>query len=131
MIAQYANDGRRTTQESHMKPKYAAFSALDPFFDVVQRGLSGLVDGEHYFDTIAQNATFEFRYDIAGWPKRVESRDALLALYRGYGDGTFYTVATDLLCTAATMDVSSSSSTRSMAVSSAAVRPTRTDSSRS
>ena len=32
-----------------------AFSALDPFFDVVQRGLSGLVDGEHYFDTIATN----------------------------------------------------------------------------
>ena len=24
-----------------MKPKYASFSALDPFFDVVQRGLSG------------------------------------------------------------------------------------------
>lgn len=67
-----------------MKPKYAAFSALDPFFEVVQRGLSGLVDGEHYFDTIAKNAIFEFRYDIAGWPKRVESRDALMALYRGY-----------------------------------------------
>ena len=29
----------------------------------------------------------EFRYDIAGWPKRVESRDALIALYRGYGEG--------------------------------------------
>jgi hypothetical protein len=70
-----------------MKPKYAAFSALDPFFEVVQRGLSGLVDGEHYFDTIAKNAIFEFRYDIAGWPKRVESRDALMALYRGYGEG--------------------------------------------
>jgi hypothetical protein len=70
-----------------MKPKYAAFSALDPFFEVVQRGLSGLVDGEHYFDTIAKNAIFEFRYDIAGWPKRVESRDALMALYRGYGKG--------------------------------------------
>ena len=69
-----------------MKPKYAAFSALDPFFEVVQRGLSGLVDGEHYFDTIARNAIFEFRYDIAGWPKRVESRDALMALYRGYGE---------------------------------------------
>ena len=69
-----------------MKPKYAAFSALDPFFDVVQRGLSGLVDGEHYFDTIAKNAIFEFRYDIAGWPKRVEGRDALMALYRGYGE---------------------------------------------
>ena len=70
-----------------MKPKYAAFSALDPFFEVVQRGLSGLVDDEHYFDTIAKNAIFEFRYDIAGWPKRVESRDALMALYRGYGEG--------------------------------------------
>ena len=114
-----------------MKPKYAAFSALDPFFEVVQRGLSGLVDGEHYFDTIAENAIFEFRYDIAGWPKRVEGRDALMALYRGYGEASFYTVATDLSCTAATMDVSSSSSTRSMGVSSAAVRPTTTDSSRS
>jgi hypothetical protein len=63
-----------------MKPKYSAFSALDPFFEVVQRGLSGLVEGEHYFDTIAKNAIFEFRYDIGGWPKRVESRDALMAL---------------------------------------------------
>lgn len=67
-----------------MKPEYAAFSALDPFFEVVQRGLSGLVDGEHYFDTIAKNAIFEFRYDIAGWPKRVESRDALMALLRPF-----------------------------------------------
>ena len=57
-----------------MNPKYAECSALDPFFEVVQRGLSGLVDGEHYFDTIAKNAIFEFRYDIAGWPRRVESR---------------------------------------------------------
>jgi hypothetical protein len=70
-----------------MKPKYAAFSALDPFFKVVQRGLSGLVDGEHYFDSIAKNAIFEFRYDIAGWPKRVEGCAALMALYRGYGEG--------------------------------------------
>lgn len=69
-----------------MKPKYAAFSALDPFFEVVQRGLSGLVDGEHYFDAIAKNAIFEFRYGIGGWPKRVEGRDALMARYRGYGE---------------------------------------------
>jgi hypothetical protein len=26
-----------------MKPKYAAFAALDPFLQVIQRGLSGLV----------------------------------------------------------------------------------------
>ena len=70
-----------------MKSKYAAFAALDPFFDVIQRGLAGLVDGEHYFDTIADDAVFEFRYDFPGWPRRTESRDALMALYRGYGDG--------------------------------------------
>jgi uncharacterized protein len=66
--------------------EYAAFAALDPFFQVIQRGLSGLVDGEHYFDTIAENAIFEFRYDFPGWPQRTESRDALMALYLGYGD---------------------------------------------
>jgi hypothetical protein len=32
---------------------YAAFAALDPFFDVVQKGLEGLVDGQHFFDTVA------------------------------------------------------------------------------
>ena len=37
------------------KAKYAAFAALNPFFDVVQKGLSGLVDGEHYFDTVAED----------------------------------------------------------------------------
>ena len=31
-------------------PAYAVFSALDPFFDIVRRGLADLVDGDHYFD---------------------------------------------------------------------------------
>ena len=61
-----------------MKPRYAAFAALDPFFELVQRGLSGLVDGEHYFDMIAEKAIFEFRYDFPGWPRRIEGRDALI-----------------------------------------------------
>ena len=53
-------------------PKYAAFTALDPFFDVVQQGLAGLVDGDHYFDTIADDAEFEFRYHFPGWPQTVK-----------------------------------------------------------
>ena len=77
-------------ESSKMKPKYAAFAALDPFFEVVQRGLSGLVDGKHYFDTVAENAIFEFRYDIAGWPKRIESRGDLVDLYRAYGNGIVF-----------------------------------------
>ena len=66
-------------------PKYAAFTALDPFFDIVQQGLAGLVDGDHYFDTIADDAEFEFRYHFPGWPQTLRGRDALMALYAGYG----------------------------------------------
>jgi hypothetical protein len=51
-------------------PEYAVFKALDPFFEVVQKGLSGFVDGEHYFDTIADDALFEFRYDFPGYRRR-------------------------------------------------------------
>ncbi len=67
-------------------PIYAAFKALDPFFNIVQQGLAGLVDGDHFFDTIADDAVFEFRYIFPGWPLRIESRKALMALYAGYGD---------------------------------------------
>jgi hypothetical protein len=35
------------------------FEALDPFFEVVLRGLRGLVDGEHYFETFAEDALFD------------------------------------------------------------------------
>jgi ketosteroid isomerase-like protein len=68
-------------------PAYAAFSALDPFFDIVMRGLAGLVDGDHYFDTIADNAVFEFRYRFPGYPTKVVGREALMELYSGYGNG--------------------------------------------
>jgi uncharacterized protein len=38
------------------KAQYEVFEALNPFFEVVMEGLRGLVDGDHYFDT------------IGGWP---------------------------------------------------------------
>jgi ketosteroid isomerase-like protein len=66
-------------------PKYQAFTALDPFFAIVQQGLGGMVDGDHYFDTIVDNAIFEYRYHFPGYPRRIDSRQALMALYAGYG----------------------------------------------
>jgi hypothetical protein len=36
--------------------KYAAYEALGPFFEIITKGLSGVVDGDHYFDTIAEDA---------------------------------------------------------------------------
>jgi hypothetical protein len=37
---------------------YEGFEALNPFFGVVMEGLRGLVDGDHFFDTIAKDALF-------------------------------------------------------------------------
>jgi ketosteroid isomerase-like protein len=74
------------TQELSMKEvEYAVFEALNPFFEVVLRGLSGLVDGEHYFDTFADDAIFESRYHFPGWPPTIRGRANLMASLSGYG----------------------------------------------
>ena len=67
------------------KADYAVFEALNPFFEIIQKGLSGLVDGEHYFDTIADDAFFEFRYHFPGWPLTIRDRANLIASFSGYG----------------------------------------------
>jgi ketosteroid isomerase-like protein len=66
--------------------EYADFEALNPFFEIIQKGLVSLVDGEHYFDTIADDALFEFRYRIPGWPPTIGSRANLMAQFSGYGN---------------------------------------------
>ena len=47
-----------------IKAQYEVFEALNPFFGVVLKGLRGLVDGKHYFDTFAEDALFESRYSF-------------------------------------------------------------------
>ena len=66
--------------------KYAAYEALGPFFEIVMKGLSGVVDGDHYFDTIADDATVEFLYEFPGWPRTIRGRDDLMTAYSGYGN---------------------------------------------
>ena len=75
------------------KTRYAVFEALNPFFKIVLRGLSGLVDGEHYFDTFAEDAVFESRYHFPGWPATIRGRASLMARRSSF------TPATHLLCT--------------------------------
>ncbi len=67
------------------KARYENFEALDPFFAIVMEGLRGLVDGDHYFDTIADGAAFEFRYHFPGWPHAIRGRTNLIDSYSGYG----------------------------------------------
>jgi uncharacterized protein len=64
---------------------YAAFDALNPFFEIVVRGVSGLVDGEHYFEMFADDAIFESRYNFPGWPATIRGRANLMASLAGYG----------------------------------------------
>jgi len=67
------------------KDEYAVFEALNPFFRVVMKGLRGLVDGKHYFDTFAEDALFESRYHFPGWPTTIRGRANLMASLSGYG----------------------------------------------
>jgi ketosteroid isomerase-like protein len=67
------------------RAEYKVFEALDPFFKVVMSGLSGMVDGDHYFDAFAEDAIFESRYHFPGWPVTIQGRANLMASLSGYG----------------------------------------------
>ena len=64
---------------------YEAFEALNPFFEIVLNGLSGLVDGEHFFGAFAGDAVFESRYHFPGWPATIRGQANLMASLSGYG----------------------------------------------
>ena len=62
------------------------FAALDPFFRIIRQGLTGHVDGEHFFDLLAEDVVFEYVVSVPGYPRRVQGRRAVADLYRDYGD---------------------------------------------
>jgi hypothetical protein len=41
------------------KPKYAAYKAADPYFNLVRRALGDLVDGEHFFDIVTDDTILQ------------------------------------------------------------------------
>ncbi len=67
-------------------PKYAAYAAVAPYFDLVRGALGDLVDGEHFFDIVADEIVYEVLYDFPGWPRIIRGRADLMARFRGYGD---------------------------------------------
>jgi ketosteroid isomerase-like protein len=67
------------------EPKYAAYEAANPYFNLVRRALGDLVDGEHFFDIVADDVIYEVLYDL-GWPRVIEGRADLMAAFRGYVD---------------------------------------------
>ena len=51
--------------------KYAAYEPADPYFNLVRGALGDLVDGEHFFDIVADDIVYEVLYDFPGWPRVV------------------------------------------------------------
>jgi uncharacterized protein len=64
--------------------KYAAFEGARPYFQLVRRALGDLVDGEHFFDIVANNIVYEVLYEIFGWPRVINGRAELMDRFRGY-----------------------------------------------
>lgn len=65
--------------------QYAAYEAVRPYFDLVRGALGDRVDGEHFFDVVAEDIAYEVLYDFPGWPRLVQGRAELMARFAGYG----------------------------------------------
>jgi ketosteroid isomerase-like protein len=63
--------------------KYSAYAGAEPYFALVRKALGGLVDGEHFFDILADDIVYEVRYDL-GWPRVVRGRANLMDQFEGY-----------------------------------------------
>ena len=72
------------------------FRALDPFFRIIEEGLRDLVDGDHFFNLLADDVVFDFIITVPDYPRHVVGRDNLIELYRGYGSTFFLDRCHDL-----------------------------------
>jgi uncharacterized protein len=72
------------------------FLALEPFFRVIEEGLSGLVDGGHFFNLLADDVVFEYIITVPDYPRRVVGRENVIELYRGYHSAFFLDRCFDL-----------------------------------
>jgi uncharacterized protein len=43
-----------------------------PFFSIIMEGLKGEIDGEHFWDAVAENAVFEFLYNFPGFTHKIK-----------------------------------------------------------
>ncbi len=68
------------------KPTYAAYEGADPYFSLVRGALGDLVDGQHFFDVLADDVVYEILYEVPGWPRVIKGRSGLMAAFRGYVD---------------------------------------------
>lgn len=56
----------------------------EPFFGIVMEGLKGEVDGDYFWDAVAEDAIFDFMYKTPGFTTRFDNRDAYKKWFEGY-----------------------------------------------
>ena len=57
---------------------------VEPFYNIIMEGLKGEVDGAHFWDTVGENAIFEFQYHFPGFAAKIEGRKAYMDWFGGY-----------------------------------------------
>ena len=67
--------------------KHPAFNKnAEPFFSIIMEGLRGEVEGRHFWDAVAEDAVFEFLYNIPGFTNKIEGRAAYMEWFAGYSN---------------------------------------------
>jgi ketosteroid isomerase-like protein len=61
----------------------------EPFFNIIMEGLKGEVDGEHFWDAVAENTVFEFLYNFPGFTNTIEGRQAYMEWFGNYSNALY------------------------------------------
>lgn len=61
------------------------YTAMRPYFNVIRDALTGLVDGDDFFDYFADDASIEFVITVPDYPRTVTGPEQLADLYADYG----------------------------------------------
>ena len=56
----------------------------EPFYTIIMEGLKGEVNGEHFWDAVAEDAVFEFLYRFPGFATQINGRKAYMDWFGGY-----------------------------------------------
>lgn len=56
----------------------------EPFYNIIMKGLQGEVDGEHFWDVVAEDAVFEFLYHFPGFASKIKGRKKYMEWFGGY-----------------------------------------------
>ncbi|HLX92302.1 MAG TPA: nuclear transport factor 2 family protein [Puia sp.] len=75
----------RTTKTEKVNRNHPAFNKnSEPFYSIVMEGLKGKVEGDHFWDAVAENAVFEFLYNIPGFTNKIVGRKSYMDWFAGY-----------------------------------------------